>query len=78
MVEVLDAWPLTVADVLGESGPVASLRWSPGDGLASALGRLLRPDRQLMLLAIDALDVPEQVRRTADPARQPPGSANAA
>jgi len=57
LLEVLDAWPLTVADVLGESAPSADVRSSPG-GLSVALERLLRPDRHVVLLTICSLDVP--------------------
>ena len=82
MIEVLDAWPLTVADVLGNSGPEPGGRRSAGGGFSTALERLLRPDRQLMLLAIDAFDPPagalEHAARSSGSARQRPGSANAA
>ena len=79
LLRVLDAWPLTVADLLGESGAAGDIRWSPGDGLASALVRLLRPDRQVMLLAIYALDVSEgDVPRVPRSAGPPPGKAEAA
>ncbi|MFI5099171.1 MAG: hypothetical protein ACHQE5_01445 [Actinomycetes bacterium] len=54
---VLDAWPLTVPDVLGGSDSPEVLRPTPGAGIASALERLLRPDRQVMLLAMYSLDL---------------------
>jgi len=77
---VLDAWPLTVSDILGESGSAEEPRWTPGDGLACALVRLLRPDRQVLLLAIYALDlsVSEEVSRVSASTSQPPGTAEAA
>jgi hypothetical protein len=56
LLEALDAWPLTVPDVLGESGPATDGRYSPGGGLSTALERLLRPDRDVMLLALYSLE----------------------
>ena len=55
LLEVLDAWPLTVADVLGESASGEDVRSSPG-GISVALERLLRPDRHVVLLTICSLD----------------------
>ena len=52
---LLDAWPLTVHDVLGDSGPSEVFRSAPGGGIGDALERLLRPDRQMMALAIYSL-----------------------
>ncbi len=49
---VLDAWPLTVADVLGGSDSAEVLRPTPAAGIVTALERLLRPDRQVLLLAM--------------------------
>ena len=58
VLEVLDAWPLNLPDVVGEpASPRAAFRSAPGGGFASGLERLLRPDRQVMLLAICSLDV---------------------
>jgi len=59
LLEVLDAWPLTVADVLGQSGASRDVRSSTG-GISVALERLLRPDRHVVLLTICSLDLPEE------------------
>jgi len=79
LLRVLDAWPLTVADILAHSSAAEEPRWSPGGGLATALVRLLRPDRQVMLLAIYALDVSDSDEPGVSPSTsQPPGTAEAA
>jgi len=58
LLEVLDAWPLTVPDVLGQA-PSHDVRSSTG-GISVALERLLRPDRHVVLLTICSLDLPEE------------------
>ena len=82
LLAVLDAWPLTVPDVLGDSGPSQVSRSVPGGGIASALERLLRPDRQVMLLAIYSLDLTADdlraVRPLPDLPGEPPAQAAAA
>ena len=79
---VLDAWPLSVPDLVGDSRPESVVRTTPGGGLGTGLERLLRPDRQVMLLAIFSLDLTGD-DLVASPARrersgEPPGRAPAA
>ncbi len=79
---VLDAWPLTVPDVLGGSDSPEVSRATPGAGIASALERLLRPDRQVMLLAMYSLDLTgDDLLRVAtrpEPPGEPPAKTQAA
>jgi len=81
LLAVLDAWPLTVPDVLGDSGPAGVVGSWTGGGLATALERLLRPDREVMLLAIYSLDLAGDELLPAPGPRdrpgEPPGSAPA-
>ena len=79
---VLDAWPLTVPDVLGGSDSPEASRPTPGGGIGSALERLLRPDREVMLLAMYSLDLTgDDLLRVAarpDPSGEPPTKTKAA
>ena len=82
LLAALDAWPLTVPDLFGDSGPAKGVGSRTGSDLTTALERLLRPDREVMLLAIYSLNLAEDdfppAPSRGDRIGEPPGRAPAA